>query len=46
MAIWEKLLKSPAISSQMLPTVDQIKWFDTSSANRISLINSQKCLND
>lgn len=28
------------------PGPDQIKWFDTFSANRINLINSHKCLRD
>ncbi len=44
-AMWEKLLKSP-LSMQKPARPDQIKWFDTFSANRIRLINSQKCLND
>lgn len=45
MAMWEKLLKS-LLSLQKPARPDQIKWFDTFSANRIRLINSQKCLND
>lgn len=45
MSMWEKLLKSP-FSSQKPARPDQIKCFDTFPANRISLMNSQKCLND
>ncbi len=44
-AVWEKLLKS-LLSLQKPARPDQIKWFDTFSANRIRPINSQKCLND
>lgn len=45
-ALWEKLLKPPPFSSQKPARPDQIKWFDTFSANRIRLINSHKCSND
>lgn len=34
------------LNSQKPARPDQIKWFDTFSANRIRLINSQMCLND
>lgn len=42
-ALWEKLLKSP-LSLPKPARPDQIKWFETFSANRIRLIKSQKCL--